>query len=274
MMIIGKDDLSGVDRLEVVLRTGETYVVPVAAVTDIALELEPAKNEDKYSVVTGRLSLSAGADAKPAYEDGKKLFARLAAGCDVSGLDIVREDDSRLFTDVPCDPLTGLGGRVIEYSNCASLEKTDGGVTVHFGAESVSPRRSVNDFAGLIAGIAALVRLFGRAPTFGNCRVNGLKTFMHGRREMRIAAELGVKEYGGNRTPLALVFEKVKDLALDYERGDGLTELRITAIGGGRLHVIMPGFGVGFTCGGVSERAFYEAREKAKPRRGRKKPQA
>ena len=39
MMIIGKDDLSGVDRLEVVLRTGETYVVPVAAVTDIALEL-------------------------------------------------------------------------------------------------------------------------------------------------------------------------------------------------------------------------------------------
>lgn len=114
MMIIGKDDLSGVDRLEVVLRTGETYVVPVAAVTDIALELEPAKNEDKYSVVTGRLSLSAGADAKPAYEDGKKLFARLAAGCDVSGLDIVREDDSRLFTDVPCDPLTGLGSRVIE----------------------------------------------------------------------------------------------------------------------------------------------------------------
>ena len=249
-MKITQSNLKAGDTLEIIFKSGDTYVVPAEAVTDLILDLSDAKKGERASVISAELRLGADGDVKAvgASRLTKRLFARLTAKCDVAGFDIISEDGS-VYADVPCDPLVGLDGRLVECSNCASCSVRGKLLTLLLGEASKAPKRTDNDFASLLPN-EPLKRVFGRIPTFENCRVLGVRTYTE-KRVKKLALTLGVKEYGGRRLNYALKFSKVKDVNLSYVKTDETTALNVSTLAKGDYYVALPEFGLEFTCAKV-----------------------
>lgn len=250
-MKIGKDYLGINDTLEIVLKSGETFALPSSAITELDLEVTEGKKGNRNAITGGFIKINETGNLRAVNSKrlSKKLFTILSSHADVAGVDVVGEDKA-FYADVPCDPLVSASGKIIECSNCASTTLKNKELTLLLGKDSLAYTRKDNDFGFLPS--EPIKRIFGRIPTFENCRVFAIKTFTENRIK-KIALTLGVKEYGGRRLPYSIVCSKVKDINIFYEKTDETTPLNVSTLSDGSYYVALPVFGLEFVCAKIEE---------------------
>ena len=162
-MRFSKDDLPAGSGVELVLENCDVFCFPAEDVLE--LRLKAAKLENGFLIEDGCLVLAVQAaetlslDALRTRKEGgepeeyDRFDARMALCCDICSVEIVSEQEKKIFF-TGYDPVVDLSDmQEIEYSNCPSFERDrEGNICILFGASSKSSKRTDNDYSGCIEG--------------------------------------------------------------------------------------------------------------------------